>query len=85
MLYASLFFATPTYVACEDLYPDEWLDVLGIAQNPVDSSNSRTSHPIVVSFPDPIPYVHPFQWHHAEGSYLLTFTSELEFSVTLRC
>ena len=83
-LYASVFFAAPPYVACEDQYPDEWLDVFGIPRKSALSPKTRMSCPTGF-FSDPVAYTHHFQCYRDEGSSIQTFTSELVVAVNLRC
>jgi len=76
---------TPEYVECEDLYPDEFLDLFGIPENSVASSAILKLHPSVFSFSDFHPKAHAFQCHHLENPYPQPVASELILSVSLRC
>jgi hypothetical protein len=80
-----LIFAPPEYVECENLYPDEFLDLFGISENSVASSAILKLHPSVFSFSDFHPKARTFQRHHSGELYSQPFASELVLSVPLRC
>ncbi len=85
ILFSSLAFTVPQYVDCEDLYPDDVLDLFGISQNSGGSLTILKYHPSVCCFSNLLPKTHSFQWYESGNHYLERFTSELVLSVTLRC
>lgn len=85
ILYSSLSFSTPLFVECQDVYPDEGLDLFGIPCNSLDFTNTLTASRIASSFSDFIPNGHTIQRYYSGVFYLQPFTSELVLSVTLRC
>ncbi len=72
------------FVECEDLYPDEFLDLFGISENSVMVSGMSRFHPSVFSFFYSQPKAHAFQCH-MEYPYLQPVASDLVLSVSLRC
>lgn len=74
----------PEYVECENLYPDEFLDLFGIPENSVTSSAIPRLRSYVSSFCDLRP-THAFQCHHLENPYPQPAASGLILSVSLRC
>lgn len=75
----------PEYIECEDLYPDEFLDLFGIPQDSVMASGMFGPHPSVFSFFDLRPKAHAFQRHRLENPYPQRSASGLVLSVSLRC
>jgi hypothetical protein len=74
----------PESAECEDLYPDEFLDLFGIPNNSVISSSMPRPHSSIFSFFDFDPKAHVFQCH-PENPYPQPDASELVSSVSLRC
>ena len=85
LLYSSLMLTVPQYVECQDLYPDEVLDFLGICQNPLSLPNILRKLPSLRFFSDLC--ATPYSYHeHQSESFLSQFpVSELLLSVALRC
>ena len=82
-LFSSLGFTAPLYVGCEDVFPDEWLDLLGLIQSPTALKVILTSQP--PAFLDLILYARTFS-HHPSGIFFLQpFASQPVLSVILRC
>ena len=84
VLCGSMFLTAPLYDECADPYPDEWLDLFGIAQDPV-SLGTLAPRTAASSVPDPIPSVRAFPGYHAEECSVHQLASELLLSVALRC
>lgn len=85
ILFSSLGCTAPLYVECQDVYPDEWLDLFGTSEDSVDLTIVLIARPAAFSFSHFIPTGHIFQTHDSEGLYLQAFTLERVSSVTLRC
>jgi hypothetical protein len=85
ILFSSLGWTTPPYVECQDVYPDEWLDLFGTFQNSVGLTTVLIAQPAAFSFSDFIPTRHIFQTHDSEGFDSQAFALERVSSVTLRC
>ena len=82
-LISSLGFTAPLYVDCQDLDPDEWLDLFGITQSITALKLIFTDQLPV--FPDLIPDGHIFRRHHSGSLSVHPFTSGPALSVALRC
>jgi hypothetical protein len=76
-----LILAVPQYVECEDLYPDEILDLFGIPTNSVTDSVSLKHYPSA-SVSSDVKVDSP-ERHQPGNPYLELFTSVLP--VILRC
>ncbi len=83
-LCSPLIATAPEYVECENLYPDESLDLFGIPENSVTSSTIVRLRPSVFSFSD-FRLSRALQCHHSQNPYPQSFGSELVLSVSLRC
>jgi hypothetical protein len=83
ILLSPLGFTTPLSVECQDLCPDEYLDLFGIAHSASALTTILTNHPAVpidsVS-DDPI-----FRLHRSGTFSPQPFASELALAVSLRC
>ncbi len=44
---SALIFTSPYFVKCKKLYPDEWLDLNGIVDDPLDFTNILSLFPLV--------------------------------------
>ena len=83
-LYSSLSFSVPFYVECENIFPDEWLDLFGIpfvSRISVDFRTTPTLRLVGSSFSAVIPN----RPHYSRGFWFRPLTSDLVLSVTLRC
>ncbi len=76
-------FSAPFYVECQDVYPDDWLDLFGISDNLVDSTAILEAPSAGSS--NLIPNDYTFQRHHSREPHLRPFSSELLSSICLRC
>ena len=85
ILFSSMGCTGPLYVECQDLYPDEWLDLFGTFQSSDGLTTFLIAKTAAFSFSDCMPTGHAFQTHDSEGLYLQAFTLERVSSVTLRC
>ena len=80
VFYACLILTTPQYVECEDLYPDETLDVLGMPSPTVVTIEHDAPATL---FPD---LARNFsERRHQENPRVALFTGKLVRSVTLLC
>lgn len=87
-VYSILSFTAPLYVECQDIFPDEWLDIFGMLSTPSISAPLRTTirlfHAVLVSF-KLTPKDHGLQCHDPGGFCWLLLIFDLVSSVTLRC
>ena len=83
ILFSSLIVAVPQYVTCEDLYPDELLDLFGMPTNSVTNAIFRTHYPPVLVSSD-FNVGFPAR-HQPEDPYLQLYTAEPVLLVILRC
>ncbi len=83
ILYASLIITVPQYVACEDLYPGEVLDLFGIPSSSLCSSSSLKYRPSVATLSD-LNGV-SVKCHQPGNPYVELVTSEPVLLVILRC
>ena len=83
ILLSALGCTAPLYVECQDLYPDEYLDLFGISDPASALTTILSTHlaifPVLISN-DPI-----FRRHYSRTFSLHPFTSELVLAVSLRC
>ena len=85
ILFAFLSFTPPLYVECENLCPDEILDLVGIPENSGGPLTILKYHPSVCCFSNLFPKAHSARCHESGNLYSEPFTSELVLSITLRC
>lgn len=84
-LFSSLIFGGAQYVECQNLYPDEILDLFGTPNNSGGSLTISKCHPSVYWFFNLLGITHSVQCHELGDLYLEGFGSELVLSATLRC
>jgi hypothetical protein len=85
ILYSPSISTPPEYIECEDLYPDEFLDLFGMSGNSATSSVTLKHHPSVCSFSNFCPKTYSIQCHQSGKPYPQRLTSETDLSVPLRC
>jgi hypothetical protein len=85
ILLSPLGLTTLLYVECQDLYPDEWLDLFGIPNISGNVKTILTAGPTAFPFSDLIPDGHIFQRQYPETLHSQPFPSELVLPVSLRC
>jgi hypothetical protein len=83
ILFSPLSCTAPLYVECQDLYPDEYLDLFGI----VDSAPALTTILAIQPgiFPDLVSDNPIFRRHHSGTFSSQPLVSELVLSLSLRC
>ncbi len=84
-MFSGLFFAVPEYVEYEEIYPDEMLDLFGIANHPQRSIKSLVHDRSIVLLSDFVPKAHTFELYQLEELSLQPFLSKLISSVILLC
>jgi hypothetical protein len=83
ILLSPLGLTTPFYIECQDLYPDEYLDLFGITHSAPALTTILTNHPAI--FPGLISDDPIFRRHHSGTFSPQSFASELVLAVSLRC
>ncbi len=84
-MFSSLIFDGAQFVECQDLYPDEILDLFGTLNNSGGSLTISKYHPFVYCFFKLLASTHSVQCYEPGDPYLEGFNSELVLSATLRC
>jgi len=83
VLFSSLSLSTPACMECQDVYPDEWLDLFGIPRNPVSFTIIFASQQAADA--DFASNTHALQHYRSGRSYSKYVNSELVLLVSLRC
>ena len=85
-LFSSLSFTSPFYVECEDVYPDEWLDLFGIPSiSVVLLKSTLPPNSVDQLISDSTPDDCALRYNASREASLRSLTSELVLSVTLLC
>jgi hypothetical protein len=86
-LYSSLSFSSPFYVECENIFPDEWLDLFGIpfASHVSTLKTKSSTYRAILAFSDSIAYERNSEYNRLGEFCWLLLTSDLVLSVALRC
>ncbi len=75
----------PLYEECGDFDPDEWLDIVGIAEEPPDFQDIHPIKGLVFVVSEPILEGHPSKVSYIQGRYLHLVAVQLLSLDVLRC